>query len=99
VICLPLGGALASKMQQQIYASAAKLGVAVACAAGNDSTDRPSYPAAYPDCVSAAIVDERNRLTKFSTFGIGLRPLLRVWTFPLQRARLNTKAGVAPCFE
>jgi subtilisin family serine protease len=33
---------------------------------GNDSTDRPSYPAAYPDCINAASVHERNRLTKFS---------------------------------
>jgi subtilase family protein/uncharacterized protein DUF4062 len=69
VICLTLGGAPSSEADRKIYADAAKLGVAVVCAAGNEPNDEKRYPAAYPDCIGVTTVDETNRLASFSTFG------------------------------
>ena len=69
VICLTLGGGPASKADRKIYADAATLGVAVVCAAGNEPNAKLRYPAAYPDCIGVASVDESNQLTTFSTFG------------------------------
>jgi subtilisin family serine protease len=69
VICLTLGGAPSSEAEQKIYADAAKVGVVVVCAAGNEPNDEKRYPAAYPDCIAVSTVDEANQLAPFSTFG------------------------------
>src|SRR3712207_2008388 len=48
---------------------AADLGVVIVCPAGNESSEEPNYPAAFPDCLSAGAVDPQNRLASFSNFG------------------------------
>ena len=69
VICLPLGGFAYSDADQIIYRRAAEMGVVIVCPSGNNSSDEPVYPAAYPDCISAGVVDAHNRLATFSNFG------------------------------
>src|SRR3712207_8762659 len=48
---------------------AADLGVVIVCPAGNESSEEPNYPAAFPDCLSVGAVDSQNRLAGFSNFG------------------------------
>jgi hypothetical protein len=69
VVCLPLGMPLDSAVERKAYRRAAKLGLVVVCPVGNDSSNTPQYPAAYPDCISVGAVDAHNRLTEFSNFG------------------------------
>jgi subtilisin family serine protease len=69
VICLPLGYPAESGAERRALKRAAKLGVLVVCPAGNDGDDKPTYPAAYPECLSAGVVDYHNRLASFSNFG------------------------------
>ncbi len=44
-------------------------GVFVVAAAGNDATNNPFYPAAFPTTVSVSSVDEFGALSSFSNFG------------------------------
>lgn len=69
VVCLPLGGDAKSEVDQIAYRRAAQLGVVIVCPAGNNSSDEPTYPGAYPECISAGVVDTHNRLASFSNFG------------------------------
>jgi hypothetical protein len=69
VVCLPLGGLKKSEVEQIVYRRATLLGVVIVCAAGNNSSDEPIYPAAYANCISAGAVDARNCLAAFSNFG------------------------------
>jgi subtilisin family serine protease len=68
-VCLPLGGLRQSVAEKTVYARMAELGVTVVCAAGNDTTDQPTYPAGYPDCIGVAALGADNRLAPFSNFG------------------------------
>ncbi|WP_054949796.1 S8 family peptidase [Numidum massiliense] len=43
--------------------------VVVIAASGNDSTDQPSYPAAYPEVLSVSAVDWDGKRADFSNFG------------------------------
>jgi Subtilase family/Domain of unknown function (DUF4062) len=69
VICLPLSGWSESVAEETAYKRAADLGVLVVCPAGNNGDDKPTYPAAYPECLSAGAVDHHNFLASFSSFG------------------------------
>lgn len=69
VVCLPLGGLEQSEAERIAYRRATEMGVVIVCAAGNNSSDEPIYPAAYPDCISAGAVDAHNCLAAFSNFG------------------------------
>jgi hypothetical protein len=69
VICLPLGGLEKSEVDEIAYRSAAELGVVIVCPAGNNSSDEPIYPAAYPNCISVGAVDAHNCMAVFSNFG------------------------------
>src|SRR5690606_40821206 len=69
VICMPLGSTEGSEVEQAAYRRAAELGVIVVCPAGNNASNTPVYPAAYPECISVGTVDEQNRLASFSNFG------------------------------
>lgn len=44
-------------------------GCVVVCAAGNDSTTTPHYPAAYPVCIAVAATDANDQKAGFSTSG------------------------------
>jgi hypothetical protein len=69
VVCLPLGGLEQSEAERIAYQRAAELGVVIVCPAGNESNQKPNYPAAFSDCISAGAVDAQNRLAEFSNFG------------------------------
>ena len=69
VVCLPLGGLEESEAERVACHCAAELGVVIVCPAGNESNKKPTYPAAFPDCISAGAVDAQNRLAEFSNFG------------------------------
>jgi len=69
VVCLPLGGLEQSEVDRIAYQRATELGVVIVCPAGNESSEKPIYPAAYPDCISAGAVDAHNCLPEFSNFG------------------------------
>lgn len=43
--------------------------VVMVAASGNDHTDQPSYPAAYPEVLSVAAVDWKGNQAEFSNFG------------------------------
>ena len=38
-------------------------------AAGNENTDRPSYPAAYKHVISVSATDQQNKRARFSNYG------------------------------
>lgn len=44
-------------------------GVVLVAASGNDNTNQPSYPAAYPEVISVAAVDPYAHRASFSNFG------------------------------
>gem|GEM_PF-2874561 len=46
-----------------------QLGVLVVAAAGNEGTDRPRYPAAYPSVIGVGALDERGRRWAQSNYG------------------------------
>jgi subtilisin family serine protease len=46
-----------------------QLGVLVVAAAGNEGTDRPRYPAAYPSVMGVGAMDERGRRWRLSNYG------------------------------
>jgi subtilisin family serine protease len=69
VVCLPLSGIEGSEEERLSYQHAADLGVVIVCPAGNESSEEPNYPGAFPDCLSVGAVDSQNRLADFSSFG------------------------------
>ncbi len=69
VINLSLGGAGFSQSAQNAYLAARAAGLIVVAAAGNESSSRRSYPAAYDGVVSVSAVDLRSRLAPYSNFG------------------------------
>lgn len=68
VINLSLGGPGKSSTLKRAIAYAAKKGVVIVAAAGNEATSAPSYPAAYADVLSVSALD-RSGLANFSNFG------------------------------
>jgi hypothetical protein len=46
-----------------------QLGILVVAAAGNEGTDRPRYPAAYPSVIGVGALDERGRRWARSNYG------------------------------
>lgn len=69
VINLSLGGPASSQVEQDTYAAVRATGAFVVAAAGNRSSDAPSYPAAYDDVVSVAAVEFDKRQAPYSNFG------------------------------
>jgi subtilisin family serine protease len=69
VVCVPMGGMEHSLLQEQAFARAADLGVAIVCSGGNEAIGEPFYPAGYPTCIGAAAVDSNGQLAAFSGFG------------------------------
>ncbi len=68
VINLSLGGGPSSTVQTAVDYAWDK-GVVLACAAGNNGTTDPVYPAAYPNCISVAATDRNDARAVFSTYG------------------------------
>lgn len=69
IINMSLGGAGRSQAIQDAILQARQRGVIVVAAAGNESSDIPSYPAAYEGVISVAAVGPGNNITDYSNFG------------------------------
>ena len=69
VINLSLGSPSSSTTLETAINYAWNKGSLLTCAAGNDSTDTPSYPAAYPHCLSVVATDAADLLARFSNYG------------------------------
>jgi hypothetical protein len=69
IICLSLGGTSKSVVYEKVFERVHDLGVIMVCAAGNEATNNPSYPASYPHCIAVASLDSSNILSDFSNYG------------------------------
>ena len=69
VINLSLGSYGNSRILEHAVNYAWQHGVVVVAAAGNDNTDRPSYPAAYVKVISVAATDAADEKAPFSNYG------------------------------
>lgn len=69
IINLSVGTPFSSQSEQDAYLEAAQAGVLIVASAGNDSTDVPSYPAAYQGVLSVSATTITNDLANYSNFG------------------------------
>lgn len=69
VINMSLGGAGGAATLQSALQYAVARNAQVVCAAGNANNTAPSYPAAYPECISVAATDQNDRRASFSSYG------------------------------
>lgn len=69
IINLSLGGGLFSQAEQDTFTAARAAGVLLFASAGNESTDNPSFPAAYNGVVSVSATTISNTLASYSNFG------------------------------
>ncbi len=69
VINMSLGGRGYSRVLKNACDYAKKKGVTVVCAAGNDGSQRVSYPAAYPACVAVSATRYDEQVTWYSNYG------------------------------
>lgn len=69
VINMSLGGPQRSTVVQEAIYKAVENNVVVVAAAGNESTDMYSYPAAYDGVISVGATNDKKELTDFSNFG------------------------------
>lgn len=69
IINLSLGGEGASSIEQAVYDAVIKKGIIVIAAAGNESTSRPFYPAAYPNLISVSAINRNLEQASYSNFG------------------------------
>jgi serine protease len=69
VINMSIGGPEVSDWFQRTLNDAARAGVVVVAAAGNESSSAPSYPAAYQHVVSVASTTSSNGKSSFSNYG------------------------------
>jgi serine protease len=69
VINLSLGGEVSSTAMRQAVERAVAAGVTVVAAAGNESTGRIAFPAAFPNVIAVGAVDGRKVKAPYSNFG------------------------------
>lgn len=69
IINMSLGGYATSRTLEDAVNYAANKGVLLVCAAGNENTNTPMYPAAYANCLGVAAVDSKDRKAGFSNYG------------------------------
>jgi serine protease len=69
IINLSLGGTTYSSDEQSAFDAARQAGVIVVAAAGNEGSDRSSYPAAYDGVISVSAVDYASAITSYSNVG------------------------------
>ena len=68
VINMSLGGGSGTEALKQIMIKSKEMGVAVVCAAGNDS-GAVNYPAKYPEAIAISASDSADKLASFSSRG------------------------------
>ncbi|MEK2688408.1 S8 family serine peptidase [Bdellovibrio sp. GT3] len=69
VISMSLGGAWSTPGERDAIAKAAKAGLTVVAASGNDGKGRVSYPAALPTVIAVGAVDSDLKRAEFSQYG------------------------------
>ncbi|MBM7693896.1 subtilisin family serine protease [Peribacillus deserti] len=69
VINLSLGNYQPSAVMQEAVQYAFDRDVVITTAAGNDNTDQPSFPAAYPEVICVTAVDYNGNRAEFSNYG------------------------------
>jgi len=69
VINMSLGGPFSSKILGSACTYAYNKGVTIVCAAGNSSSPRIGYPAAYPECIAVSAVRYDKEITFYSNKG------------------------------
>lgn len=69
VINLSLGGFMPSSVVEEAIQYAIDSGVVVVAAAGNEATDKYSYPAAYPGVISVGNINGSKSLSDSSNYG------------------------------
>lgn len=69
IINLSLGTGGNSQTLQDAVTAARNAGVIVIAASGNENSDQPSYPAAYPGVVSVSAVDIARQRAPYSNYG------------------------------
>ncbi len=72
VINMSLGSPLPDRLIKDACTYAYNKGVTIVCAAGNNGSDRLSYPAAYKPCVAVSAVGPSGDLSFYSNYGNGL---------------------------
>jgi thermitase len=68
VISMSLAGTVSSRILKDAVNYAARHGVILAAAAGNDGAAFRTYPAAYTPCIAVAATDANDHLAPFSNF-------------------------------
>ncbi len=68
VLNLSLGGGGGSAVEQQVYDQARAAGMLAVCAAGNDGTSTPQYPASFPSTLSVGSIRFDLRRAPYSNF-------------------------------
>ena len=68
VINMSLGGGSGTEALRQIMIKSKEMGVAVVCAAGNDSGP-VNYPAKYPEAIAVSASDSSDKIAYFSSRG------------------------------
>ncbi|WP_079509070.1 S8 family peptidase [Mesobacillus jeotgali] len=69
VINMSLGNYQPSKVLEEAVQYAFEKDVVLVSAAGNDSSNQPTYPSAYPEVLSVAAVDYNGNRASFSNYG------------------------------
>lgn len=69
VINMSLGGTKYSKAFADLCEHAMHNGVVIVAAAGNQASDKPSYPSGYPGVISVGAVDVEDLMAPFSNYG------------------------------
>ncbi len=69
VINMSVGNYHPSGILQESIRYAYNKGIVLVAASGNDNTSQPSYPAAYPEVISVAAVDQQAQRAEFSNYG------------------------------
>jgi serine protease len=69
IINLSLGGEGFSNIEQAVYDAVTAKGIIVIAAAGNESSSRPFYPAAYDNVISVSAINRNLEQARYSNFG------------------------------
>ena len=69
VINMSLGNYAQAQFLHDAIKYAYDKGVVLVAASGNDATDRPGYPAAYPEVFAVGATDEDESLAEYSNYG------------------------------
>ncbi len=69
VVNLSLGSSSPNQVERRLIDRLLRRGAVVVAAAGNDNSDEPHYPAAYPGVVAVAAVDHNGKKKNYSNYG------------------------------